>query len=81
MNVLFTTRKGLGHVFEKNKKDAKELDGKDVLTDAKIDSLQNYFCIALRQNVGDIDKMISACKGSIFHVAGYHGNCQKNQNS
>ena len=25
--------------------------------------------------------MISACKASMFHVAGYHDNCPKNQNS
>ena len=73
--------KGQDTSSKKKKKNAKGLGGKDVLTDAKIDSLQNYFGIALRQNVGDIDKTIFACKGSIFHVAGYHGNCLKNQNS
>ena len=51
------------------------------MIDAKIDTLQNYFGIALRQNVRDIDKMISACKASMFHVAGYDENCPKNQNS
>ena len=65
----------------KEKKDIKGLGGKGRLTDAKIDTLQIYFGIALRQNVGDIDKMIFACKASMFHVAGYHDNCSKNQNS
>ena len=51
------------------------------MNDAKIDTLENYYGIALRQNVGDIDKMISACKVSMFHVAGYYDICLKNQNS
>ena len=51
------------------KKDVKGVDGKGCLTNAKIDTLQNYFDIALCQNVGDIDKMISACKASVFDVA------------
>ena len=58
----------------KEKKDVKGLGGKGCLTDAKIETLQNYFGIALRQNVADIDKMISTCKASMFHVAGYYDN-------
>lgn len=61
MNALITTRKGLGHVFEW-KKDVKEIGGNVRLNDAKIDTLQRYFGIALRQNAGDIDKIISTCK-------------------
>ena len=53
MNVLITTRKGLGHVFEW-KKDVKVIGGNVRLNDAKIDTLQKYFGIALRQNAGDI---------------------------
>ena len=59
----------------------KGLGGKGRLTDTKIDTSQNYFGITLRQNFVDINKMISAGKESIFHVAGYHENCLKNQNS
>ena len=69
------------HTNSKEKKDVKGLGGKGRLTNAKIDTLQNYFGNALRQNIGDIDKMISACKASMFHVTGYHDNCPKNQNS
>ena len=80
MNVLVIIKKGLEHVFER-KKDVKGPGGKDCLTDAKIDTLQNYFSIALRQNIGDIDKMISTCKASsMFYVADYHDDCLKNQN-
>ena len=81
MNVLVTTRKLLGQVFERKKEDAKGLRGKSRLIDPKTDILQNYFGTPLLQNVGYIDKMISTCKASMFHVAGYHENCPKNQNS
>ena len=39
----------------KEKNDVKGLGGKGRLTDAKIDTLQLYFRIALRQNAGDIN--------------------------
>ena len=51
------------------------------MTDAKIDTLQNYFGIALRQNVGDLDQMVTATKASMYHVAGYHDNCPKGYNT
>ena len=81
MNVLVTTRKGLEYVFERKKRHKIELGGKGHLTDAKTDTLQNYFGIAFRQNVGDNDKMISVRKASMFHIVGYHDDCRKNQNS
>ena len=68
----------VGAHLRKKKQDVKGLGGKGCLTDAKIDTLQNYFGIALRQNIGDIEEMISACKASMCHVAGYHDNCPKN---
>ena len=64
----------------KEKKDVKGLGGKDPLTDAKIDTLQNYFGIALHQNIGGFDKMISTCKASMIHAAGYHENFPKSKN-
>ena len=65
----------------KERKGVKGVGGKGRLTDAKIDTLQNYFDIAFRQNVADIDKMmIFACKASMFHVASYHENFLKTQN-
>ena len=62
-------------------KDPQSYDKWYAITDAKIDTLQNYFGIALRQNFGDIDKMISACKASMYHVSGYHDNCPKDDNT
>lgn len=35
----------------------------------------------MRQNTRDIDKMVSACKVSMFHVPGYHDNCPKHEPS
>lgn len=55
----------------------KGLGGRGRPTDAKIDTLQNYFGIALRQNCGDLEKMVSATKASMFHVAGYYDNFPK----
>jgi len=40
-----------------------------------------YFGIALRQNTRNLEKMVSACKVSMFHVAGYHENCPKDENT
>ena len=61
----------------KEKKDVQGLRGKGHLTDAKINTLQNYFSMPLHQNDGDIDKIISACKPSMFHVGCYHDSCIK----
>ena len=65
----------------KEKKDVNRLGEKIRLNDNKIDTNQNYCGIALRQNAGYINKMIVAYKTSMFHVAGYHDNCLKNQDS
>ena len=73
-------QKIVGASLWKKKEDVKGLGGKSRLIDPKTDILQNYFGTPLIQNAGDIDKMISACKASMFHVAGYHENCPKNQN-
>ena len=63
------------------KKLNKSLGGPGRLTDAKIDVLQNYFGIAQRQNVNDLDEMVKSTKASMFHVAGYHENCPKQKES
>ena len=58
--------KGVGTRLRKKKKTAlKGLGGKGRLIDAKVDTFRNCFGIILRQNTGDIDKMISACKASV----------------
>ena len=56
------------------------------LTDSVIDKLQNYFGIALRSNVGDLQKMQDAILASLFHVASsendnFHVYCPKTYDS
>jgi len=70
-------QKRVGSRLRKLKKTKKGLGGKGRLTDAKIDTLQNYFGIALRKNVGNLDEMVAGCMSSMMHVAGYHDNCPK----
>ena len=48
------------------------LGGKGRVTDAKSDTLQNYFGIAPRQNVGKLNDMRKSCLASMYHAAGYH---------
>lgn len=64
--------------MRKLKKKKKGLGGRGRLTDALIDKMQNYFGIALRQNYGDLEKMISAF---MYHVSGYHESCPKDPNT
>ena len=65
--------KGLGgknkKVQTKDKGKGKVTKAKSRLTDSVIDKLQNYFGIALRSNVGDLQKMQDAILASLFHVA------------
>ena len=42
-----------------------------------IDKLQNYFGIALRQDIVNIEAMNSAITASLYHVCDYHGDCPK----
>lgn len=69
-------QKRIGCRARKLRKD-KKLGGKGRLTVAKIDMLQNYFGIALRQNVGNLKGMKQACMASLYHCCGYHDTCPK----
>ena len=74
-------QKRVGTRLRKKKNVTKGLGGKGRLTDAKIDTLQNYFGIALRQNVGNLDNMIKGCMASMYHVSEYHENCPMTEDS
>ena len=50
-------------------RDGKRLGGKGRLTDGKIDVLQNYYGLAVRENLDDVNKMATAIKGVVYHVA------------
>ncbi|GFY14981.1 uncharacterized protein TNCV_235311 [Trichonephila clavipes] len=71
----------IGHVqkregsrLKKLKKNTKGFGGKGKLTDKFIDKLQNYYGIAIRSNVGCLEKMQSAIIAAFFHC------CTSNQN-
>ena len=47
----------------------KGLGGKGRLTDGKIDLLQNYYGLAVRGNLDDVNKMATAIESVVQHVA------------
>ena len=54
----------------------KGLAGKGRLTDGKIDVLQNYYGLAVRENLNDVYKMAKAIEASLYHVASTDGDPQ-----
>ena len=56
--------------------DGKGFGGKGRLTDGKIDILQNYYGLAVRSNLDDVDKMATAIKATLFHVPSTESNPQ-----
>ena len=50
-------------------KQKEKLGGAGKLTEGKIDTLQNYFGIAIRQNVGDLVSMQQNAQATLYHVA------------
>ena len=73
-------QKRIGNRLRKVKKE-KKLGGRNRLTDSKIDMLQNYFGIALRENVGNLESMINGCMASFYHIADYHEKCPKSSDT
>ena len=60
--------------LKKSYKNTKLSDGKTIggmgrLTDAKIDCLQNYYGLAIRQNTGSVVEMQKQIMASLYHVA------------
>ena len=73
--------KGVG----KSKRKNKDL-GRCKLKDDVIGRLQNYYGIAIRSNVGDLQSMKSAVFAALFHVASsaenvWHNRCRKGSSS
>ena len=56
--------------------DGKGLDGKGRLTDGKIDVLQNYYGLAVRENTNDVSKMAERIQTALYHVASTDDNPQ-----
>ena len=73
-------QKRVGNRLRKLRK-AEKLGRANHLTNKKIDTLQNYFGIALRQNTGDLQEMSDAIMTSLYHVFGYHADCPKTSDS
>ena len=61
-------QKRVGNRLRKLRKE-KKLGGAKRLTNKKIDILQKYFGIALRNNIGDLEKMTNAITASVYHVS------------
>ncbi|GFU91035.1 uncharacterized protein TNCV_4923661 [Trichonephila clavipes] len=73
-------QKRVGSRLQKLKKSTKGLGGKGKLTDKFIDTLQNYFGIAIRSNVGNLSNMQTAVIAAFFHCCStdkkpMHGQC------
>ena len=64
-------QKRVGNRLRKLKKKVKGLSG---LTDSVIDKLQNYYGMAIRSNVNDLESMKSAVAAVLFHVASTDAN-------
>ena len=92
-DVTVVKRECIGHVqkrvgtrLRRLKKSVKGLGGKGKLTDSMIDKLQNYYGIALRSNVGNLENMKKAILASLFHVASsesnsWHNHCPQGKDS
>ncbi|GFW95685.1 uncharacterized protein TNCV_19161 [Trichonephila clavipes] len=73
-------QKRVGSRSRKLKKCTKGLGGKGKLTDKFIDTLQNYFGITIRSNVGNLSNMQTAVIAAFFHCCStdkkpMHGQC------
>ena len=62
-------QKGVRAALRKLKKENPGLGGKGKLTDAMIDKMQNYYGIAIRSNVGNLEGIKKAVHASLFHCA------------
>jgi len=62
-------QKRVGTRLRNLKKNVKNLGGKGKLTGKTIDRLQNYYGIAVRSNVGDLQGMQNGVRAALFHVA------------
>ena len=67
-------QKRVGNRLRNLKKNVKDLGGRGKITNNVIDCLQNYFGIAVRSNVGDLEDMNNGICASLFHVASSEDN-------
>ena len=79
-------QKRVGSRLRQLKKAQTNLGGKGKLTYNIIDKLQNYYGIAVRSNIGDLEGMKKAISASLFHVASsakenWHVHCPDGESS
>ena len=67
-------QKRVGSRLRDLKKSTKRLGRKGKITNAELDTMQNYFGISLLSNLGNLAAMKSACMASMYHFCGYHDN-------
>ena len=61
--------------------DGKPLTGKGRLTEKVMDKLQNYYGIAVRKHVGNVEETYRAIWASLHHTGGSHDLCPTCENS
>lgn len=86
MECVGHVQKRVGTRLRNLKKNVKGLGGKGKLTNAIIDRLQNYYGIAIRSNVNDLEGMQEAILATLFHVASseknnWHDHCPPGESS
>lgn len=79
-------QKRVGTRLRKLKAKNKKLSGKGKLTDTFIDRLQNYYGIAIRSNIGNLQTMQQNVIAALFHCASnlktpMHGQCPLGKDS
>lgn len=74
-------QKRVGYRLRELKKRVKVLGGRGELTKRIIDKLQNYFGIAIRSNVGNLEGMEQSVLASIFHNHNHSAYCPKGSES
>ena len=84
--MYWSCPKKIGNRLRNFKKNVKGLGGRGRLTNNIFDNLQNYYGMAIRQNIADLNAMKSATAASLFHVASsttndFHTPCRSGSDS
>ena len=79
-------QKKMGTALRQLRKDRKNVRGKGRLANKMIDRLQNYYGIAIRTNIGNLENMKKSILAALFHCASskenaYHTYCPDGEDS
>ena len=75
MDCIGHVQKRMGTALRKLKKETKALRVRGALADTTIDSFQNYYGLAVQNNIGDVDKMHNATMAILYHSHSEHLYC------